>query len=91
MHPEDRFSFVTGKKKLIFKILSCNSQIGFRFESREEQLLWFKYKFFEKGIGPNEFNKMKISDIENILGINHALEVRERRDNAIKSAVASMT
>lgn len=58
--------------------------------TREEFLIWLKYKFFESGISPNEFKKCQMRDIKDVLDIKEAVEERRQRENDIQSALSGM-
>lgn len=64
--------------------------MGFKFDTNEQKLLWFKYKFFEAGISPNEFRKCRISDINDIMEIKNAIDEKAGREQLIRDMVGSM-
>lgn len=59
-------------------------------ESKSELLLWYKYKFYSKGIGPREFNNSKMSDIQDIIDIENAINEKQKRETSIQDALRSM-
>jgi hypothetical protein len=59
-------------------------------EGKEESLLWLKYKFFEEGIGPQEFRKCQMRDIKEIMEIKNAVEERRQRESDIQDALSRM-
>lgn len=52
--------------------------------------MWAKYKFFEAGISPNEFENCKIKDIKEIMEIKSKLEEKAMREAKIREAMAKM-
>lgn len=52
--------------------------------------MWYKYKFFEAGISPNEFWKSNVSDINDIMEIKNAIDERATREAGIRDMIAQM-
>lgn len=59
-------------------------------ENMEEILAWARYTFFEKGIGPHEFERAQIRHIKEILDIKGAADEKVSRDKKIAEAIARM-
>lgn len=53
-------------------------------------MAWAKYKFFEKGISPEEFNRTKMRDIKEIFDIDRAVSEKIKREGAMNEAIMSM-
>lgn len=58
--------------------------------SLPEAIVWLKYKFFEKGISPNEFKKCQMRDIREVMDIQEAIEDRKKREDEIQDAISRM-
>ena len=52
--------------------------------------MWAKYKFFEAGISPKDFNKCKVKDIKEIMEIKSAIDEKTSREAKIKAAMMRM-
>jgi len=50
-------------------------------------MLLIKYRFWDKGISPREFNKIKMKDIQDIMDIDNAIEGKKSRELAIQEAM----
>jgi len=53
-------------------------------------LLWLKHKFWEKGIGPEEFKKCQIRDIQDIMDMDEAINNKRIREGEIEDTIAKM-
>jgi len=60
------------------------------FSNREENLLWTKHLFWEKGISPNEFRKCQMRDIKDIMDIENSKQIKIQRERKIKELEAQM-
>jgi len=49
-----------------------------------------KYKFFKEGISPLEFNKIKMSDINDVLDINNAMELKMKAEEKVRNLIGRM-
>jgi len=52
--------------------------------------MWAKYKFFEAGISPKDFNKCKVKDIKEIMEIKSAIDEKASREAKINAAIRGM-
>lgn len=55
-----------------------------------EILLWAKYQFFERGIGPEEFGRTQMRDIKDIMHIKNAVKEKQLREETVQEMVESM-
>lgn len=53
-------------------------------------MIWFKYKFFESGISPDEFKKCQLRDIKDIFDIKNAIDKRASREQKVRDMIAKM-
>jgi len=53
-------------------------------------LLWLKHKFFKQGIGPDEFKKAQMRDINDIMDIENAINERRQREGEVQDAISRM-
>ncbi len=68
---------------MIFKIQTASDQ-GFPLENPMEAMLWAKYQFFERGIGPDEFRRSQIRDIKDIMQIKNAVKEKQLREEKVQ-------
>ncbi len=59
-------------------------------ETPGEAILWAKYQFFERGIGPDEFRKARMGDIVDIMQIKNAVKEKQLREEMVKEMIANM-
>lgn len=59
-------------------------------ESPAEALLWAKYQFFERGIGPDEFRRSQMRDIVDIMQIKNAVKEKQLREEVVREMMESM-
>lgn len=74
---------------MIFKIQTASDQ-GFSLESPAEALLWVKYLFFERGIGPEEFRRLQIRDIKDIMQIKNAVMEKKLREEKVRDMMSQI-
>lgn len=72
---------------MIFKIQTASDQ-GFILENSKEILLWYKYQFFERGIGPDEFRRSQMRDIKDIMQINNAVKEKQIREEKVREMMS---
>lgn len=53
-------------------------------------MLWAKYRFFEKGIGPEEFRNMQVRDIKDIFAVDSAINSRKQREAEVEKIKREM-
>jgi hypothetical protein len=60
------------------------------FENEGEFLLFAMHKFWEKGIGPNEFRKCKMKDIKNIQQIDNSINSRIEHEKKVQEMINNL-
>ena len=53
-------------------------------------MLWAKYQFFERGIGPDEFRRTQMRDIVDIMQIKNAIKEKQLREELVREMMANM-
>ena len=53
-------------------------------------MLWAKYQFFERGIGPDEFRRTQMRDIVDIMQIKNAVKEKQLREELVREMMANM-
>ncbi len=59
-------------------------------EGNRESLLWNKYQFFERGIGPEEFKRTQMRDIKDIMEIKNAVKEKQIREEMVREMIENM-
>jgi len=52
--------------------------------------MWFKNKFFRKGISPNDFRKCQMRDILDILEIESEINEKQKREQEVLDLINKM-
>ena len=52
--------------------------------------MWWKYRFWEKGISPNEFWRCSVKDIEEIMFVDNALSGKKKREQNLNALMGKL-
>lgn len=68
----------------------CNPEIGFRFSTSKEALLFWKWVYWKKGISTKVFRQEWLKDVADVMEINSAIDQKEMREREIQKMVSKI-
>jgi hypothetical protein len=63
--------------------MNCNAELGFKLTGIKQQILYWKYLYWQKGISAKEFRNERISDIKDMIEIDNAFTDKRIRANEL--------